>query len=517
MKLAREIQTGQSQGISAMSNLTQHQYTLLCEASNRALSDFNSSLVTVAIPSLHVIREHPVFLSKYSHLFSKKGLSFFQTLSIELRTWVSHLKNLLTSLLCHKVDHFSNFPLPKSVDILFVTHLINTEHSSISNDFYFANIPSDLKKMGFSVAIVSVNMTPSSSEILAKNLPSDNICRIILNKYMTLSDELGFLDQCLVERGRLRILSEPWSQSFHNKLLQKASREATATGTIFALRIGKQVSTLLSLMSAKSMIIIHEGHSWERIVLARARESNRLIKRIAYQHALLSRLQYAIFQTLPEIYLPDQIIASGIRSFVRFSHNFETFKTKIRLGGSSRSTTLFCSRSLPADRSVSRCLVIPEGIVEECNILFKFVFSCAALSAKTQFIIRLHPSLSHQRFDCFKNRNLRTYPNIMLSTRSLPEDLLECDYAIYRGSTAIVSAVCAGLTPIYLSIPNELPIDPLFEIQVGQLTVRTPEEFLSIIGSTWVTEATAHETTVNLCKGLYTPIDINEFVAALAE
>jgi hypothetical protein len=440
----------------------------------------------------------------------------FQAFIRELRTWASHLKKVIKSLYHTKTSLFSNHPLPQFVDVLFITHLINKEHSSSPQDFYYGNIPLELTRMGYSVAIAYINMTTTCSKNLAKNFPSDQITRIVLNQTLNTYEEIDLLSQCLAERKRLRSLSESNLWALNDKVLSLAYRDAAAPGTTFSLRIGKQVAKLLSLMSAKSMIIMHEGHSWERVVLAYSRIMNKTMKCIAYQHAPLSRLQHAIFQKLPKVYLPDEIIASGISSFTRLCQNPETSKVKIRLGGSPRKTNPPGRRFSFSDRSFKRCLVIPEGIIEECNILYHFAFSCAALSRTTQFIIRTHPCLSHKQVDYFRSRILSANMNMAFSSRSLQEDLSYCDYALYRGSSTIINAVGAGLTPIYVGIPGELTIDPLFEAQQTRIAVSTPEDFMTIIDDPSAAEHKANEAILTLCKSLYTPVNVSEFVAALS-
>jgi hypothetical protein len=156
--------------------------------------------------------------------------------------------------------------------------------------------------------------------------------------------------------------------------------------------------------------------------------------------------------------------------------------------------------------------VLPEGIIEECNILYSFVLACAALSPRTEFIFRLHPSVTFEKLKGIVGRNAVSAPNVYLSTRSLSEDLVKCNYALYRGSSSIVNAVCNGLIPIYLSQPNELTIDPLFEIHGQRVNVSVPQDFLSAINSSELQYLKNQKMTYS--NKIYTPININTFVNA---
>jgi hypothetical protein len=54
--------------------ISEKQYLELCDACNRLLVLPESSIEMVAIPWLHVIREHPIVLEKYVSLFSPKSI-----------------------------------------------------------------------------------------------------------------------------------------------------------------------------------------------------------------------------------------------------------------------------------------------------------------------------------------------------------------------------------------------------------------------------------------------------------
>ena len=143
--------------------------------------------------------------------------------------------------------------------------------------------------------------------------------------------------------------------------------------------------------------------------------------------------------------------------------------------GSSKSQELNSSKILPSKSCTF--LVIPEGIISECILLFEFTLLCARSLPNYKFIWRLHPFLN---FNTLKGKNnfLTSLPsNVFLSNKTLKSDIEICDNVIYRGSTAVISAIGAGLRPIYYSKNGEIPIDPLFQQKNGKLTVRSVTEF----------------------------------------
>ena len=52
-----------------------------------------------------------------------------------------------------------------------------------------------------------------------------------------------------------------------------------------------------------------------------------------------------------------------------------------------------------------------------------------------------------------------------MSDNKIEDDYDSCCWILYRGSSAVISAVLIGLKPIYLNCSEELTIDPIFEIK----------------------------------------------------
>ena len=113
-------------------------------------------------------------------------------------------------------------------------------------------------------------------------------------------------------------------------------------------------------------------------------------------------------------------------------------------------------------------------MLTECKILLDFITQCSIEFKKSKFIFRLHP---YNRD--FLLNSLMTYysksslsKNIIFSKNNLEDDMNISNFAIYRGSTAIINAVSNKLIPVYYSFSEDLTIDPLYEIKEGKYTVR---------------------------------------------
>ena len=128
--------------------------------------------------------------------------------------------------------------------------------------------------------------------------------------------------------------------------------------------------------------------------------------------------------------------------------------------------------------------MIPEGLESECLILFDFALTVAVRMPDTQFVLRTHPVLP---FDSLARRypRFRTLPgNVRVSDRvAIIDDFAQCDLALYRGSSAAVHAVLAGVRPVYVERPGELPIDPLFALEGWRRHVATVEALGAIVAA----------------------------------
>jgi hypothetical protein len=249
-------------------------------------------------------------------------------------------------------------------------------------------------------------------------------------------------------------------------------------GTLGALRLGEQVAELVEKLRPKTIIVTLEGHSWERVVFATARNVLPTIYCVGYQHAALFNLQHAIKRPLGSVYDPNLILTSGTYAKEKLEEVLELKGIPIDVLGSIRSVqpTVITNNS-----NMKTCVVLPEGIESECNLLFEFSLDCAILLPDIEFIWRLHPNMSYAML-IKRNSKLRKLPsNVTISFASLDKDLARCEWALYRGSTSVLQAIAAGANPIYLGQPTEISIDPLYELKSLRTEVINTKEFVSAI------------------------------------
>lgn len=470
--------------------MNEEQYQSLCEICDRALLAPDSTIERVAIPWLHVIREHPVFLASYVDLFesamSPKAIG---------RRWLRVLRGRAAwfrqfgrALRANGHPWFGSKAFSDQIDVLFVSHLLNGSYAGKAGDFYFGELPNEIAAHGYSAVVALINYSVQPETALVEKWKESVVPRVILSSSLGILEEIALHQRLIKESSRLRRLASKEPAGLFQKMLTRASQEALSGSSQTTLRMARQIGELVVRLKPKAIIITHEGHAWERVVFAAARSADPEVRCIGYQHAMLFRLQHAIRRSLAPEYNPDQILTAGIVSKLKLERVSGLKGIPISVLGSHRS---------PKDTGINRgcttnrkqagrsdnpaCLVLPEGIVSECHLLFEFSLACARACPEIQFIWRLHPLVNYKSLAA-RNHKLRNLPgNILLSQAMLEDDIAQSCWTLYRGTTTVSRAVIAGLRPIYLELPDELTIDPLYELDVWRTKVASVSEFQRVI------------------------------------
>jgi hypothetical protein len=113
-----------------------------------------------------------------------------------------------------------------------------------------------------------------------------------------------------------------------------------------------------------------------------------------------------------------------------------------------------------------------------------------------RLLLRRHPQLQ------------KLPANVVLSVdKSLEQEFAQARYCLYRGSSAAVHAVRAGIKPYYLALPGELPFDCLFEIGDWRETVTSPEELSNRLRLTDpFTDSAAASRAIDVCDRYVAPV-----------
>jgi hypothetical protein len=476
-----------------------------------------ATIQTVAIPWLHVIREHPTFLAQYTNLFdrSRQTQSIMHFWQSTRKTLVGHANKVVRTFQNYGGGWFSNNKMENSIDYLFVSHLLSFSQSSQSYDFYFGNVPDQLAAQGFSVAIALINHTSQTGSAFVNQWGKNAVTRIILSQSLSFHDEVDIYQKTKIESKRLRKEGMRQKNSLLRRVYFRGAEEALSTGTVGALRVATQIGRLVAQTKTKTLVVTHEGHSWERTVFSAARQAYPSVHCIGYQHAAVFRLQHALRRNLSNEYNPDQIITAGLVGKKQLKEAPQLQQIPISVLGSSRAisqkkrTQSTKKRFQKKSMKDSVCLVLPEGIPSECHYLFDFSIACSKAFPKIKFIWRLHPIVDYKKL-CSENCQLNELPpGIIISNKSLVNDFARSDIVLYRGTTAAIQAIAAGLKPIYFQAKGEMSIDPLFEMNSYIEKVGNVNQFGEVIKarSSAGKKISNKKKLRNYAKAFFAPLD----------
>ncbi len=487
--------------------MTEEKYKLLCSVCDSVLLADDARIETIAIPWLHVMREHPIFLRQYEDLFTEKSyqktlVDYFFFKSKRTIQWVKliwHLFKLPNKFWIGELKKLHTF------DVIFVSHLLNISQLSVEDDFYFNQVPHDLVERGIKVLIVLLNHTSVSTKILNSRINSMSIPRVVIAETLPVIEEFRIWWQTKKQSNLFRQSAKNESDEFRKRVLKKSIAEATSPATKTSLRIARVIGKIIRHTQAQTIVTTYEGHAWERLVFATARTVNQEIKCIGYQHAALFRLQHAAKRPLGAKYDPELILTAGSIGLSQLKNSKSLTGIKFGILGSNRSLKI-SKRSFTAT-----CLVLPEGIAKECQILFSFSLQCAKSYPDVHFIWRLHPiidldDLAHCGLD------LGNVPsNIEISSQNFETDIARSKWALYRGSTAIITAAANGVIPIYLAQAGELSINPLYEMHESHLSISYSHQFFDALEKSAV-----NQKLIDYCAQFYSPFDVSILVDQLS-
>jgi hypothetical protein len=485
--------------------LKERDYKNLCKICDEILLSKHSNPTRIAISWLHVLREHPEFLKKYSSIFSKTVCgSKYLNLKLSIKIIVHGIAYFFRAVLTKNYS-ISSKKAGDNLDYIFISHIVNESQAGFNNDSYFGNLPYLLSQKGKSVLIVLLNHSSVGHQKLANKWVNPEIPRIVLGKGISTVRGIQIYYNMFLEFIWLRFFSDPPLWDHKKRVLKRASIEALSSGTFFNLMIKEQIADLTKSFRPTNLVLSYEGHAFERMAYYGAREAKSDIVCMGYQHSALFKLQHAFKRMLTSQYNPQVILTSSLMATNELTSDPKLDDIQIGSVGSNRA---FESHNIQVKHnSKNTCLVLPEGFMSECVLLFDFSLQCAILNPETTFIWRIHPIMTFDQIMATNSQYDQLPKNIFLSDKELDEDILRCQFALYRGSTAIIKAGAAGVKPIYYKKKKEgMTIDPLYRIDEGKAILNDPTEFNKLV----IDSKNCNEQSQKImkyCHCYYDPID----------
>jgi hypothetical protein len=364
----------------------------------------------------------------------------------------------------------------EKIDFLLVSHLISKTNLNTESDFYFGDMGTFLKKMGLVAGYVYIDHVGIRPRSLTSIIEKERIAFVLSSKLSIYAEVLIFLKALSIFFSLLRTKGE---HLINPDIVRYAMVDCFSPSTLSGLRIQEQLERLIEKFVPRGVLYTYEGHAWERLVAQSTKSCNKSVCAIAYQHNLHLKLQNAVFNPCGFPFDPDAVLTSGSAAKYRFEQSLLKPHAGVFLYGSNRAPNVSRSHNLIPPEATF--LVIPEGILSECRLLFSFTKECAIRFKKAKFIWRLHPSIKFPSL--FKQfPSLSSVPsNVILSHRSLEDDIRSSSHVVYRSSTAVIRAVAGGLRPLYLRQPKELSVDVLFDMGISKVELNSPDQLAGLI------------------------------------
>lgn len=492
--------------------ISKENFLLICRKCDELLLSRDASIYRVSIPWLNLIRPHPIFLKNYLKVFvvSNSFSSFFDIIWGVTYAIFKFIFSFACGLLNRRV--FQKVKYREFYDVILVSHLVNSSQFNSEDDLYFGSMPCELKKAGYTVLVVLIDQRINKDLVIDDNIINHNNYDII-----TLGWRMSFHYYLKNFVLFLKEFATLFYKTFSSKtLIEKKIAFNSALDSLISgpgtLLIADQVAFLVKCFKVKFLITTFEGHSYEKLIFARSRVVNSQLCCMGYQHATLFNLQHGIERRLGKQYEPDVVLASGEVSkteFEIFSGNWQTL-----LIGSKRTGIL--TDNIKCNNFYNTCLVLPEAFDSEVLKLFCYSLDCAEKLKNINFIWRLHPAFSLDRLRAMDARFTQLPHNISLSKKTLKEDALESDLALYRGSSSVIEAVTFGAIPIYLSDTNEISINPLYRDKSAHLTVSNISDFEAVLERYYA----QNDVEINLikkkaidhCLQIFTPMQVKSLL-----
>ena len=186
---------------------------------------------------------------------------------------------------------------------------------------------------------------------------------------------------------------------------------------------------------------------------------------IAYQYSVLVKYQNNMYRLKNRKYLPDLICTSGKINKKILSKHYSKYKIPIIIIGNNIGFKKLKNLD-QFDNSThiqNKCLIIPEGISSEIKIMINFIIEYInTYRNNTLFCIKSHPSYNKNFYE--KNFNISKFNNIKFVLDD-EFDVLDYGYFLHRGTSLSINLASQKIKQIYLKTPDNIDINPLFQIE----------------------------------------------------
>ena len=364
-------------------------------------------------------------------------------------------------------------------DVVLKTWCFGTERRADQRDFYYGDLQRRLADRGLTAVLLCGNASRIAwGEFDRAHVETSGLCRVPeLALAPPLAPALTALGQ-LRASVRLRWLAARTRDALVRRVSVQASVDCLApSATEFGLYYWI-ARAAVRRWRPRALVTLYEGHGWEKCAWAGAKAADRDCLTVGYQHTVvfphaISLLRPQLDHPIPAV--PDVVACTGDRTRDLLGPGHAGARARLlTLGTFRRAGGVKPGRPRPGRRTV---LVVPEGYLDEEQILFEAAMRVAPALPDHHFILRCHPVLPFDRVRPLLAHAPEDLPNVEVSAVSaIEDDYARASVVLYRGSSSVLYAVVDGLKPIYWHHPHRHDIDPLFELTTWRERVGSPGE-----------------------------------------
>jgi hypothetical protein len=368
-------------------------------------------------------------------------------------------------------------------DVVAKTWCFGLLRPSGDNDFYYGDLQQRCARLGTRMLILCGDTNDGDWETFADEILATNADRIPELCLVPSWAPLRMMWLQLQSSRALRQIEADSADPLAEKVARLASLDVfspsvTQTGLFFW--IGKKV---VRTWKPRAVVALYEGHGWEKCLWWGVKAQDTDCKTVGYQHTVVFPEALGLirpFVDVKERSIPDLILTLGEPTRDLLQKGHEKHNSRLIPFGTFRYEGHLADTAAPPERR--SILVIPEGLPFEIKIVFKFTFECARLLPDHTFVLRCHPNSPIKEALSELGLTLHDSPNVIASeNKNIHDDFARSSIVLYRGSSAVLYGVLAGLFPIYVHTEQKFDSDPLYELRSWRKVCATPEEFAEFV------------------------------------
>ncbi|MCG3204388.1 MAG: hypothetical protein KCHDKBKB_01103 [Elusimicrobia bacterium] len=416
-----------------------------------------------------------------------------------------------------------------SVDILVKSWVPGREGLSKPDDFYYGPLQNLLHKQGVRTIFLVGDAKSDDGKLTSKlkaGLESWRFVRDCLKIHqghrfpdillVPWTAPLRALPSQLLCAIRLRRLARQESRLWIKRIAARAALDVLRPFTTKNYMYDWMGTRAVRRWTPKAVISLFEGQPWEKVFWSAVKKVNPSLKLAGYQHTVVLPHSLALLNPKKvegEVDVPDMVLCTGERTLEILESGLKNWSPTFLAYGSHRriATSLVDIRPRPEKKTV---LILPEGILSEMILLFDLAMEMAVRLPDHAFVFRCHPVLPYEKVEPHLKKRREDFQNIELSrVPNIQDDFSRASTLIYRGSSAALYSVLAGVKPLYWNGEPGPVVDPLCWVQGWKEKVSSLEEGLEVLkkysceSSTDETMLVAWEKAAQDVEGLVQPLN----------